>query len=258
MRKRVFSLLLLLFLGFAACATLPREPSPPPAAEELLERLRFRSQALQGLKGLAYVRVSAPGKNFIGQEVIFARRPGLLRLETLSPLGNPLLYFVAAGQELFLYHPGENRYYQGAALPRHFSALLPAGLEPEEAVLILLGDFPLLASEEASVRYEPREGLWLLDVQSPARGSRQVIGIDPQSREVLFAEYSREGLTRRLSFSDFKAVSPFSFPHKIHFVSPAARTELTVEYQEVTLNPEWEAHDFRLPVPKGAQVVPLE
>ena len=257
MRKRGIFLFLLL-LGCASCATLPREPAPAPSPDELAARLRARSQGIHGLKGLARVHVSAPGKNFTTQEVVFVRRPGFLRLETLSPLGTPLFYLVAAGRDLFLYHPGENRYYQGSVRSRSFSALLPGGLEPEEVVALLLGGFPLLPHEDSSVRYDPREELWFLTLRGASGSGSQVLGIDPRSNEILSAEYSLQGLTRRVSLADYKPVSDFSFPHKIHFESPAARTELTVDYQEVTLNPEWGEQDFHLPVPRGAQVVPLE
>jgi outer membrane lipoprotein-sorting protein len=257
MRKQGLFLFLFL-LWCASCATLPREPSPAPLPEDFLARLRARSQALQGLKGLAHVRVSAPGKNFTTQEVIFARRPGFLRLETLSPLGTPLFYFATTGQDLSMYHPGENRFYQGPARARHLSAILPAGLEPEEVVAILLGGFPLLLYEDSSTRYDAREELWFLDLKAPSGGGRQTLGIDPQNGRILSAEYPLQGITRRLFFSEFKEASNFSFPHKIHFESPASRTQFTIEYQEVTLNPEWEEQDFHLPVPRGAQIVPLE
>ena len=257
MRKRSLSLFLMLF-WCTSCATLPREPSPAPLPEELLARLRARSQALQGLKGLAHVRVSAPGKNFTTQEVILARRPGFLRLETLSPLGAPLFYFVITGQDLTMYHPGENRYYKGPARARHLSSILPVGLEPEEIIAILLGEFPLLPYEGFSSRYDAREELWFLDLKDSSGGIGQVLGIDPQNGRILSAEYLLEGITRRLFFSDYRKTADFSFPHKIHFESPAARTQFTIEYQEILLNPEWMEQDFHLPVPRGAQVIPLE
>jgi len=257
MRKRGL-FLFLLFLVCASCATLRREPSPAPLPEDFLVQVRARSQALQGLKGLAHVRVSAPGKNFTTQEVIFARRPGLLRLETLSPLGTPLFYFATTGQDLFMYHPGENRYYKGPVRARHLSAILPAGLEIEEVVAILLGGFPLLLYEDFSTRYDAREELWFLDLKAPSGGERQTLGIDPQNGRILSAEYPLQGITRRLFFSEFKEAANFSFPHKIHFESPVARTQFTIEFQEVTLNPEWGDEDFHLPVPRGAQIVPLE
>ncbi|MBP2634578.1 MAG: hypothetical protein H6Q72_485 [Firmicutes bacterium] len=149
-------------------------------------------------------------------------------------------------------------YYQGPARARHLSALLPAGLEPEEIVAILLGGFPLLPYEDFSFRYDAREELWFLDLKSSSGGERQILGIDPKSGQILSAEYPLQGLTRRLSFSEFKLASNFSFPHRIHFESPGARAQFTVEYQEIAPNPEWEEQDFYLPVPRGAQIVPLE
>ena len=257
MRSRSLFLFLLLF-WCASCATLPREPSPVPLAEELLARLQARSQALQGLKGLAHVRVSAPGKYFTAQEVILVRRPGFLRLETLSPLGAPLFYFVTTGQDLFMYHPGENRYYKGPARARHLSAILPGGLVPEEVIAILLGEFPLLPYEDSSSRYDAREERWFLDLKGPSGEERQTLGIDPQNGRILSAEYPLQGIIRRLSFSDYREAANFSFPHKIHFESPAARTRFTIEYEEIVLNPEWAEQEFHLPIPRGAQVISLE
>jgi hypothetical protein len=226
--------------------------------EELLSRIRARFQALQGLKGLAHVRVSAPGKNFATQEVILARRPAFLRLEALSPLGTPLFYFVTTGKNLSMYHPGENRYYRGLAQPRHFSSILPAGLEPEEIIAILLGEFPLFPYADFSSRYDAREELWFLELKGPSGGEGQIFGIDPQSGRILSAEYSLQGISRRLSFSDYREESSHFFPHKIHFECPSARTQFTIEYQEIVLNPEWAEEDFHLPVPQGAQIIPLE
>lgn len=248
----------LLLLGSVSCATLPREPSLPLLPEELRDRLQARSQALQGLKGLAHVRVSTPGKNFTTQEVIFARRPGFLRLETLSPLGTPLFYFVTTGQDLSMYHPGENRFYKGPARARHFSDILPAGLEPEEVISLLLGDFPFLPCKDLSSRYEAREKIWFLDLKDSSGGECQTLGIDPQSGRLLSAEYSLEGIRRRLSFSDYREATHLSFPYLIHFESPAARTQFTIEYQEISLNPEWTDQDFSLPIPRGARVIILE
>ncbi len=255
MKRR--SLLLLLLLGCCACATLPVGPPPPPP-EKLLQEIQKRSQFLQGLKGLAHVRVLAPGKFFAAQEVILARRPGFLRLESLSPLGNPQFYLVVNGPELFLYNPGENRYYRGLSKTAHLSSILPITLDPEEIVTLLLGGFPLLPYEEASVEYDAREGLLILQLIGSSGKERQTLGIHPQSGDVLSVEYHLRGTTRRLSYSDFRPASEFSFPFKIHFESPESRTQLIVEYKDLETNPSWEDQDFQLPVPRGAQVLPLE
>jgi outer membrane lipoprotein-sorting protein len=258
MRRWSF-LLFLLLLWCSSCATLPVGPSSTPSPQELLAEIRDRFQALQGIKGLAHVRVSAPGKYFTAQEVILARRPGFLRLESLSALGTPHFYLVTNGPELFIYHPGENRYYRGASTAQHLSSILPVALEPEEIIAHLLGGFPILSYyEEASVQYHAQEDLWFLQLTRFSGKERQTIGIHRQSRNVLSAEYRLHGTTRRLSFSDFRPAPELLFPYKIHFESPEAKTRFTVEYTDLETNPAWEDQDFHLPVPRGAQVIPLK
>jgi hypothetical protein len=257
MRKRGFIPFLFLLLGCGSCATFPVSPPPPPP-EELLVRIQARSQNLLGLKGLAYVQVSAPGKSFRVQEVILARRPADLRLESLSPLGNPQFYLATDGRELNLYNPGENRYYRGRTNARYFSSLLPLPLDPEEIVTLLLGSFPILPHSGSSVHFEPQENLWILELNDSSREAVQTLGVEPQSGQVSYTEYRLRGVTRRLSFGDFRVLSNLSFPYQIHFEAPESKTKLRVEYTDAEINPVWERGDFHLPVPRGAQIIPLE
>ncbi len=252
MRKWGLLPFLFLLLLCGSCATLPISP-PPPSPEELLSRIHERSQDLQGLRGLAHIRVSSPGRNFRTQEVILARRPASLRLESLSPLGNPQFYLVTDGRELNMYDPGGNRYYRGQVSARHFSSLLPLNLEADEIVTLLLGSFPILPHEKASVSFDPKENLWILDLDA-----RQTVGMEPQSGRVLYTEYRLGTNTRRLSFDDFRSASNRSFPYRILFESPESKTRITVEYTDVEINPGWENEDFHLPVPRGARIIPLE
>jgi outer membrane lipoprotein-sorting protein len=255
---RKWSFLPFLLLWCSSCATLPvGSPSPPPP-EKLLSQIQDRFQARQGVKGLAHVRVSAPGKYFAAQEVIFARRPGFLRLESLSPLGNPQFYLVTNGPDLFIYNTGENRYYRGGAMARHFPSILPVILEPEEIVNLLLGTFPILPYEEISVNYDSQEDLWFLQLTRFSGKERQTLGVHPQSGNVLYAEYRLHGATRRLSFADFRPAQNLQIPYRIHFESPESKTQLTVEYTDLETNPSWEEPDFHLPVPRGAEVIHLQ
>ena len=257
MSKWGFLPFLFLLFWCSSCTTLPIGP-PPPLPEELLSRIQERFQTLQGLKGLAHVRVSAPGKSFRTQQVILAKRPSSLRLESLSPLGNPQFYLVIDGQELNMYNPGENRYYRGPVKARFFSSLLPLSMDPEEIIALFLGSFPILPHDDASVRQDPRENLWILDLNNSSREERQTLGVDPQSGQVLYTEYRLRGVTRRLSFEDFRASSNHSFPYRILFDSPESRTQLTIEYTDVETNPVWANEDFHLSIPRGAQIIPLE
>jgi outer membrane lipoprotein-sorting protein len=256
MRKGIF--LLAVGLYASGCATLPILPPQPPPAEDLLKQVEARLQVLQGLKGLALVKVSSTGKNFQAQEVLFVQRPAFLRLESLGPLGTPQLYLVTDGRELSLYDPGENRYYRGPATASHLSSALPVVLEPEEVVALLLGGLPLIDPETSSLGADREKGLWILDLVSTARGERQSLWVHPQSFQILRAESHRSGSSRCLTFSDFSRVQGIFFPRRIQLTSSDPKGQISVEYQEVELNPGWKNEDFQLPVPRGAKVIPLE
>jgi outer membrane lipoprotein-sorting protein len=255
MRKWIF--LLAIGLGISGCATLPVLPSHPPPAEDLLKQIDGRLQVLQGLKGLALVKVSSPGKNFQAQEVLFVQRPAFLRLESLGPFGTPQLYLVTDGGELSLYNPGENRYYHGPATASHLSSALPILLEPEETVAFLLGGVLRIDAETSSLRADREKGLWILDLVSAARGERQSVWVDPRSFQILRAENQRAGSSRCLTFSNFESIRGISFPKRIQLTSSEPEGQILVEYQEVELNPGWKKEDFLLPVPRGARVLPL-
>ena len=257
MKPGVLLPLLLTSFLLGACATLPPLPAVPPPAEEVLQQVISRGGALQGLKGLAQVSVSSPGKSFHGQQVLFARRPGFLRVESLSPLGNPLLYLVTDGTEIRLYNPEENRYYRGDYRAGSLSFALPMELHPSEVVNFLLGGGPLADPEKISLRPDSSEGLWVLELHSPSRGFTETLWVHPQLFHILRADLRRSALSYRLSFSDFRRVKDMLFPHRMRLSSEDSRTRISVGFPEVELNPDWKAQDFSLPVPQGATVHPF-
>jgi len=256
MRKWIF----FLAIGFSisGCATLPVLPTHPPSAEDLLKKVDARLRVPQGLKGLASLKVSSPDKNFQAQEVLFVQRPAFLRLESLGPLGTPQLYLVTDGRELSLYDPGDNRYYRGPATASHLSSALPILVEPEEAAAFLLGGVPLIDPEITSIREDREKGLWVLDLVSTTQGERQSLWVHPQTFQILRAESHSAGSSRCLTFSDFEKIQGISFPKRIQLTSYEPKGQISLEYQEVELNPGWKEEDFQLPVPRGARVMPFE
>jgi outer membrane lipoprotein-sorting protein len=249
------SLLLGPFL-FSACATLPPLPPVVPPAQEVFQQVKARQAAILGLKGLAQVKVSSPEKSFSNQEVLFARRPGFLRVESLSPLGTPLLFLVTDGKEIRLYNPGENKYYRGNWRSDSLSFALPLALPPEEVVLFLLGGVPLTNQEAISLRSESKEGLWILDLRSPEGNEAQTLWVHPQTFHILRAELKRPGSCYRLVYADFRPVKEILFPHQMRLFADNQKLRISAEFPEVHLNPEWGDQDFSLPVPPGATVLP--
>jgi outer membrane lipoprotein-sorting protein len=255
--KRPFLLFLLIPLLLSACAAIPTLPSLTPPAEEVFRQVTARQEALQGLKGLAQVKISSPEKSLTNQQVLFARRPGYLRVESLSPLGTPLLYIVTDGKEIRLYSPEDNKYYQGKFETHALSFALPLALRSEEMVAFLLGGLPPIEPATISLRPDPKEGLWVLDLHSSSQEETQTLWVHPQSFHILRADLTRPGLSYRLSFSSFQEVKGVLFPRQRRLASQDLKTRISAEFPEVEVNPEWGAQDFSLPVPRGATTLPL-
>lgn len=248
-----------LVLFLPCCATVPILPKENPDPKELHRRVQDRGQQVQGLKGLARGKVSAPGKNYSGLEILWVRRPSSLRLESLGPLGTPQLYLTADDQEVRVYIPAENRYYHGPSQGRLLSAALPILLPLADVVSILLGDIPWPREEgKAVVRRDETGSRWVLELLYPSGNERQTLWVHPQRLLVLEAQVDRPGLSYQLLFRDFQVSQGLWFPQQIQWIIPEEKIHLTVIFEEVELNPNWEAEDFTLPVPRGATVVPWE
>jgi len=248
-------------LGFflPACATVPILPPETPDPQELFRRVQDRGQQIQGLKSLARVKVSAPGRNYSGPEILWARRPSFLRLESLGPLGTPQLYMTTDDQGVRVYIPAENRYYHGPTQGRLLSMALPILLPVPDMVSILLGDVPWPREEgKAVVRRDEEGARWVLELLFPFRDERHTLWVHPRTFLVFQAQIERPGLSYHLTFQDFRASQGLWFPQQIQWIIPEQKIHLTAIFEEVELNPVWEGEDFILPVPRGATVVPWE
>jgi outer membrane lipoprotein-sorting protein len=254
-RARAWYILFALFL-FSACATVPVLPPEIPRAEEVLEQVYARRQFLDGLKGLAQTKISSPAKTFSATQVLFARRPGFLRVETLSPFGTPVLYAATDGRDLSIYQPSENRYYRGSFQAGSVSLGLPSNFSASEIVSFLMGGAAPGDYEKVSIREDREKGLWVLELLDAPREESQTLWVDPQFFYVVRAEFHRPRFSYNAEFTDFRQANDILFPRRMLLDSRDAQTRISIEFQELELNPPWHPQDFLLPVPPGVTVSP--
>lgn len=253
---KIFFFSLGLIFSLASC--LPPRLLPPekPEPKFLLDQLRARTQKINGLKGLAQVRITKQGKSLTSDHVLFLHRPAWLRAESLSPLGTPQFYLVTDGDEMKIYLPGENKYYWGPANSQHISNLLPCSLSFGDLVSLFLGTPPLIIHDSATVYKSKSENLWILELQQMYPNRRQLLWIDPADFLIHQVEFYAEDLIYQMTFKEFQQIRNEIFPLKIKYVS--LNNKIQVDYKEITLNPSWEKGDFSLPIPRGAKIIYLE
>jgi len=75
---------------------------------------------------------------------VSVKRPVSIRIEALTPMGDPAAVLVADQGRFALLDLRNNVFYRGPATPENLSRLIPAPLRDEELVALITGDIPEL------------------------------------------------------------------------------------------------------------------
>lgn len=252
-----------LALGLVAllvgCRPGPIEPldtSPLPSAETVAEQLRQDTAARRSMRSLGRVTYFGEKGRVRLNAVLLAERPGKLRVETLSPLEQPVDVMVTDGQRLSLLSGGRLR--EGPATPENLARLIPINLWPDELVEVLLGGVP------RSERYRPsalehhpeRDGRWRLTLRADG-GESLELGLEPASRRIeeVVSRAAGGGVGFTVRYDEHEALEGVAgeFPRRIDFVMEAPELEVTIKLRELELNAPIDAALFSLKAPPGVQ-----
>lgn len=212
-----------------------------------------------GLKGIAKIKVESPDEKFSVKELVIAKRPGCLRLETLNPLGQPEFFAVTDGKELFLFSPSENKFYQGVASPENVSLFIPLNLNLEEMVSIMLGNIPLIDYDAEQIDCLAEGDCSLLRLSSEDGRLKQVLKVSISKQKVVESKtYEEEALILSIQYECYDEIGEALFPRDIGVSMPRDKTKVNIKFKKIeflsTINPA----EFRLIPPQGVEVVPLK
>ena len=251
-----------LLLSNVVCCTHLKPPPFPgaatcPAGQVLLDAVRAPAPPV--VKGIARIKVESPDEAFSVKELIIAQKPNRLRLETLSPLGQPGFYAATDGQELFLFAPSENAYYRGGATPRNLGLIIPLRLDVEEMVSVIMGRVPLIDYDVHHLSCAVNEEGYRLRLKGRDENTTQVLTFSGNDLRVVTSEtYGREGLTCLVNYADYEPAGSTAFPRTITVSLPSKQTTVRISYKKVEMLPEIDPSLFSLTAPPGAKIVPLE
>ncbi len=253
-RPALMTVALLLVSG---CATLrPPAPvvAPPlPSAAELVTRLEQQRAARVSLRALARFVYDGPDEHRRARQVVLVQRPERLRIEVLSPLGT-VFVLTADNGALAAYVRSEATVYRGRASRANLQRYARVDLSVADAVDVLLGTPPLGDGRNDEVSFDPTSDT--IQLSSAADASAHVIAFDRALRAVAIETHDAGEVRWRAEFSAFAA--PAEVPTTIVIALPPQQQRLTLELQEVEVNPAIDAALFTLATPAGAREVALD
>ena len=259
------ALALLTLAGAAACAPrLPVPAAPPtalPRAETLVEQLRERQRLIRRFAGRGSIRLKNPRSEYHFDLTTAAVRPDRLRLQTIDLLGRPVLTLTADRDELSLMDYRGAVFYRGRATTNNLHRFLPLGLKLEEIIILLSGGQPLSVYSRASITRQTELGreFWIFNLVRKDSLLVERVWARPPGLRVSRVEVGPAGeeVWFRLEYSDYRQLSDLAVPHRIHVEDTRTRSELTVTYDEVIIDPTLPDRLFTLSPPPGVKVMPI-
>lgn len=238
--------LLLLAFALGGCSTLrpsagPSSTSSPsvlPSAQELLQTIETRRQALTSLRGLARIVYKDSQEKGTAKQAIAVAAPDHFRWELFSPIGVAALV-ASNGKTLSTYFPSEKVLYRGEANAENVARFTRVFLSPREIVGLLLGTPVLPTNREAcTIRFV--SDLDWYQVHCPgANGESWDLWFERNTRQLRRAEKrTAEGATtQRMELADYRAVGDLMFPFEIVLSDLRNQQQASVLYERVELNP---------------------
>jgi outer membrane lipoprotein-sorting protein len=264
---RDLALVFLLLVGVVACTPRPtlHEPIARPVAgispEGILAAFDRRWQFAADLRALARVSVTSTQGRYSTRQTFLWRRPALLRLDTLSLFGQPIVSLVADAAQVAIYYPAEGTFFQGPTSAATLARVTGLPLDVDEVAPLLMGYIRPSPAQQVSALYlQTDDGMYLLRFLGGGGGLIQDAWVDPDEllpRRVL--RYTPHGTTAvDIAYSDFRRLTEaFPAPHALAIWLPHAETELRIQFLTVDLNPELSPAVFQLSPPSGVRISPL-
>jgi len=257
----------LLVVGVSACTPRPssREPTIRPAAdispEGILAVFDQRWQLAESLRAVARVTVTSAQGRYSTRQTFLWRRPALLRLDTLSLFGQPVMSLVADAVQASIYYPAEGAFFQGPASVGTLARVVGLPLDVEEVAPLLMGYIrPVSAQQGSAIYLQSDESMLLLRFLDGGGGLIQDAWVDPDQllpRRVL--RYTQPGIaTVDIAYRDIRLLTEtFPAPHVLAIWLPLAETEVRIQFLTVDLNPVLSPAVFHLSPPAGMLIRPL-
>jgi outer membrane lipoprotein-sorting protein len=240
--------LVLLLLTACASAPVATGPAASPAAFEAQVRKAHEGPKTMSCDAKAFVQ--APQNSGRYELHVSVARPDSLRIEALTPVGDPAAVLVATGGRFSLMDLRNNVFYRGPATARNLSRLLPVALRPEELVAVLTGGVPELPGAQA--KSSSREGdATVLTFESA--GAVQAVTLSSDLRVLQIQRTAGSGKLLwgiKLDQHDDATGLPLLF----QFTAPDAKTQVDLRLRNLSTGKEPPKTAFELAVPNGSRV----
>jgi outer membrane lipoprotein-sorting protein len=190
----------------ASVHQVPHDHQSRERARQLLEFALEKNPVPETFKGIGNLKITQDNQVDTGRIAWMAEGPDKIRIELLTPYGQPWAGFSSDGQQAYIIGYLDRQFYQGA-LPRSgLREIISISIQPEEIISLFSGHPPVVEYSFISIRESKTEPGPVLVLQEKWWTGHQKIFLDETAQNFRAVEsYDGSGVLK------YKA----DFTHKI-------------------------------------------
>lgn len=246
-------------------------PAPDDAFDapiDVFEATLDRYEALSSVRLRATLEYWGEEGRVRVDQVVLARRPGDVRVETISPFGTTLTVFATNADELVYYDLQANEFVRGRPELDHISRFLPFHLTAQDIVRVLLGAPPLDAvdpdPDTYAMEWDARRAAYRLTMPLSDDAGTLRVWIDHGSWTMVAARMTdaegdrifdlRSGNAEPVQGATIRT----QMPTRIEFEMPGEDVDIALDVERVELDPTLPDALFTVPTPRAATTFELD
>jgi hypothetical protein len=237
------------------CGPVPRPSDAYTEAPNLLEDLAAKREEIHSFRIIGRVDHFGEEHRIQGKTFLFAELPGRLRIELVSPFGNPLSVLTVNDSVFALHDLREGRFFVGPAEPCNIARLVQLPLPPSDVIRILIGHSPLI--EGVSTVTWNKNGYYDVNIRQGNRIQQLRVGKDHNMLPLLQSRLEDSGqIVFDIAYEKWRRSGGVFVPHEIRVKMPNDNVDLLIRYDDdgVELNVEMPDDAWVQSPPAGIQV----
>jgi hypothetical protein len=236
----------------AGCPKAPEIAGPPPDPGALYIQAKKAHAVPATLSCDAKAFVDAPENGGRYTLHVSVKRPASIRLEAITPMGDPAAVLVADKGQFALLDLRHNVFYRGPSTPENLSRLIPAPLRDDELVSLITGDIPELPDSRPDAAAREGDGYRLL-MTSPKLRQEVTLGGDLRLVAVRRTD-AQNTLLWEVTLDEHDDASGAEVARLLHLEAPQDKVKVDLRLRNVLAGKPPPSGAFLLGVPPGMRV----
>ena len=241
--------LLLLLCGCPKPQTI-QGPPPDPGALYIQAKKAHGVPVTLSCDARAFVE--APNNDGRYTLHLSVRRPASIRMEAITPMGDPAAVLVADRGRFALLDLRNNVFYRGPSTPENLSRLIPAPLRDDEMVALITGDIPELPDSRPESAARDGDG-YRLTIASPRLRQEVTLGADLRVVAVRRLDAQNKVLWV-VTLDEHDDASGAEVPKLLHLEAPPDHIKVDLRMRNILAGKPPPSGAFLLGVPPGMRV----